>query len=160
MFAGTGTTDPLAPDTSLVVPLAALLIAGAAVLLAGAFAIAMWRRKWLIADLPTSDARWANVDTIPDEELWECHQLLRRRLVEAAVQRGSGAGLDPEALTIGFSRRFAPYKRANLLLTDRARLAQLLHGSQRPVQFGSRARVSRSCGAIPRHIALTRQFCS
>src|SRR5207247_3202548 len=86
-------------------------------------------------DLPTSDARWANVDTIPDEELWECHQLLRRRLVEAAVQRGSGAGLDPEVLTIGFSRRFAPYKRANLLLTDRARLAQLLHGSQRPVQF-------------------------
>jgi starch phosphorylase len=87
-------------------------------------------------DLPPSDPRWANVESIPDEELWACHGELRARLVGLAGERGQGGGgLDPAALTIGFSRRFAPYKRANLLLTDRARLSQLLHGAQRPVQF-------------------------
>ncbi len=86
-------------------------------------------------DLDSDDPRWSGVEAIPDEQLWECHNSLRRRLVFAARAQDDAAGLDPEALTIGFSRRFAPYKRANLVLTDRARLARLLSNQRRPVQF-------------------------
>ncbi len=85
-------------------------------------------------DLSPSDPRWANVEAIPDEELWACHCTLRARLV-AAARRRAGAELDPDALTIGFSRRFAPYKRANLVLSDRTRLTQLLHSERQPVQL-------------------------
>ncbi len=86
-------------------------------------------------DLDRADPRWSGVEAIPDEELWECHRRLRHRLVGAVRERGAGAGLDPEALTIGFSRRFAPYKRATLVLADRARLARLLGSDRRPVQL-------------------------
>jgi starch phosphorylase len=87
-------------------------------------------------DLGPADPRWSNVEAIPDEELWECHRLLRSRLITSARERMvGGEGLDPEALTIGFSRRFAAYKRANLLLTDRPRLARLLALDHRPLQF-------------------------
>ena len=85
-------------------------------------------------DLDPGDPRWSGVEAIPDDELWECHRRLRRRLVEA-VGRRTGDGLDPDALTIGFSRRFAPYKRADLLLSDRERLAQVLGDDRQPVQF-------------------------
>jgi glycogen phosphorylase len=85
-------------------------------------------------DLDAGDPRWAGVEAIPDEELWECHHGLRRRLVHAVNQR-AGVGLDPDALTIGFSRRFAPYKRANLVLGDRVRLARLLGSQRRPLQL-------------------------
>ena len=60
---------------------------------------------------------------------------LRHRLVDFAAGRGDGGTLDPEALTIAFSRRFAPYKRATLLLSDRERLSRLLGDAARPVQF-------------------------
>jgi starch phosphorylase len=86
-------------------------------------------------DLGPNDPRWVRVEAIPDEELWACHSDLRRRLVDAARERAGATGLDPEALTIGFSRRFAPYKRANLVLSDRPRLARLLHSANRPVQI-------------------------
>jgi starch phosphorylase len=84
-------------------------------------------------DLDEGDPRWAGIDTIPDAELWEAHRRLKRRLIEAA--RAQGTALDPEALTIGFGRRFAAYKRANLLLRDRDRLQHLLADGQRPVQI-------------------------
>src|SRR5215469_5429320 len=85
-------------------------------------------------DLPAGDPRWVGVEAIPDGELWECHSHLRGRLVTLARERSRADALDPDALTIGFSRRFAAYKRANLVLSDRARLARLL-GGHRPVQI-------------------------
>ena len=86
-------------------------------------------------DLDADDGRWSGVEDIPDDELWDCHQRLRGRLIAAARERTGTDGLDPDALTIGFSRRFAPYKRANLLLHDRERLAELLGRQRQPVQF-------------------------
>ena len=85
-------------------------------------------------ELGPEDPRWAAVATIPDERLWEIHRRLRVRLHDYAG-RLRGAPLDPDALTIAFSRRFAPYKRATLLLRDRRRLAKLLGDPARPVQL-------------------------
>jgi starch phosphorylase len=99
------------------------------------------------ADSPT----WANIDQISDEEFWRCHQrckerliaFARRRLKAQMERRGTYHSelnraeevLDPEALTIGFARRFATYKRANLLFKDPERLAKILSDAKRPVQF-------------------------
>ncbi len=94
---------------------------------------------------------WERLDDIPDEELWALHEDQKRKMMafirERARQRRisgemdpdqvliAGAFLDPEALTIGFSRRFATYKRANLLFHDPERLKRILHNPYRPVQF-------------------------
>lgn len=104
-----------------------------------------WKRR---VDDP---ALWQGVDAIPDAEFWQVHLDLKRKLVERARQEtvrhrerlGEGpralaeAGhfLDPDALTIGFARRFATYKRATLLMSDLQRLYQLLAQEGRPVQF-------------------------
>jgi starch phosphorylase len=90
-------------------------------------------------------------ETIPDHELWEMREnargdfirYARKRLVKAMTQRGApradinsaATALDPRVLTIGFARRFATYKRATLLFTDRERLRALLEHNERPVQF-------------------------
>jgi starch phosphorylase len=85
-------------------------------------------------DLHGDDPRWDAVTRIPDAELWSTHEVLRSKLIEFARSRTADAqALDPDALTIGFSRRFAPYKRATLLLTDRGHLHRLMGG--RPIQF-------------------------
>lgn len=100
---------------------------------------------------PVDQAIWKGVDAIPDAELWRSHERLRERLVVDARRRlkqqlrSRGAPpaeveladevLDPEALTIGFARRFAPYKRASLILRDPDRLLKLLEDQDRPVQF-------------------------
>jgi glycogen phosphorylase len=64
------------------------------------------------------------------------HVELKRRLFEMVKVRGENTeDLDSNALTIGFGRRFAPYKRADLVLQDRPRLAKLLQNTRRPVQF-------------------------
>ena len=87
-------------------------------------------------DLDGRDGRWQAVLEIPAAELWSLHTDLKRRLFEfVAVRDERPAELDPKALTIGFGRRFAPYKRADLLLNDRHRLTKLLHDARRPVQF-------------------------
>ena len=86
-------------------------------------------------DLGPDDPRWANVEAVSDEDLWECHQALRRRLVHQVRTRRAGRGFDPEVLTVGFSRRFAPYKRANLILSDPARLSRLLLSDREPIQL-------------------------
>jgi starch phosphorylase len=94
---------------------------------------------------------WEGVDQIPDTELWRTHERRRERLVafsrrrlrEEYQRRGGSVSelaaadeaLDPEAITIGFARRFATYKRANLLLQDPQRLSRLLGDPQRPVQI-------------------------
>lgn len=94
---------------------------------------------------------WAKVAEIPDQELWELREnlrgdfirFMRRRLVSSLQAKSASraeissasTALDPRLLTIGFARRFATYKRAYLLMSDRERLLQLLHSSDRPVQF-------------------------
>ena len=94
---------------------------------------------------------WSAIESVDDGELWETHlalkaQLLdfmRRRAREQAGRRNESAEslkhldklLSPDALTIGFARRFATYKRANLLLKDMERLALMVNDAKRPVQF-------------------------
>lgn len=94
---------------------------------------------------------WKRVDRIPDDVLWQTHQWLKIKLIhyicETARQRWSllqsgnyhvvagGAFLDPTVLTIGFARRFAYYKRADLLFTEMNRLRELLGDLRRPVQI-------------------------
>jgi starch phosphorylase len=103
--------------------------------------------EWDEADAAT----WARVWFTPDDELWSVKAQARARLVELvrsrsrdrAVTSGISASeaawaedlLDPHALTIGFARRFATYKRANLLLAQADRLQALLLDPDRPVQF-------------------------
>ncbi len=98
-----------------------------------------------------SSKAWAMAANIPDSELWRSHERMRARLVDfvrARVQNQLIAQgvrsknlqdaediLDPEALTIGFARRFATYKRANLLFQDAESLARILGNKERPVQF-------------------------
>src|SRR5213080_3584864 len=87
-------------------------------------------------DLDGKDGRWQAVFEIPAAELWALHTALKRRLLEVVKVRGEHTeDLDLNALTIGFGRRFAPYKRADLLLRDRARLTKLLQNTKRPVQL-------------------------
>lgn len=94
---------------------------------------------------------WSGVDAIPDEELWSVRETLRADLVRFARKRLQrdlerrtmgrtdfsvlGSILDPRVLTIGFARRFATYKRASLMLTDRERLLKILFHAERPVQI-------------------------
>jgi glycogen phosphorylase len=94
---------------------------------------------------------WDGIDKVEDAELWETHlslkgrllDFVRRRAVEQAGRRHEpvdtlrhlGRVLSPDALTIGFARRFATYKRANLLLKDIQRLAEMVNNPKRPVQF-------------------------
>ena len=87
-------------------------------------------------DLDGDDGRWQAVFEIPAPELWAVHLELKRKLLSVARARSVDADqLDENSLTFGFARRFAPYKRANLLLEDRARLNKLLRNSKRPVQL-------------------------
>src|SRR5438552_4088746 len=87
-------------------------------------------------DLDPADGRWHAVYEIPAAELWAVRGELKRRLLELSKERAETPHeLDMNALTIGFGRRFAPYKRANLLLRDRPRLSKLLRNSKRPVQI-------------------------
>jgi glycogen phosphorylase len=94
---------------------------------------------------------WDEIENVNDGELWETHLALksqlidfvRRRACEQAERRGEAQEpllrlskvLSPDALTIGFARRFATYKRANLLLADMQRLASMVNDPKRPVQF-------------------------
>jgi starch phosphorylase len=94
---------------------------------------------------------WKNVDDIPDEELWRVHLFLKRKLfhiiLERAQQRWAdgeatpkqilamGSLLDHDALTIGFVRRFAEYKRPDLLLKDTERLKKIINDRWCPVQI-------------------------
>jgi len=100
---------------------------------------------------PVDKTVWQRVSEVPEAELWRAHERRRQRLVAVARQRlrqqlrRAGAPpaeikaadevLDGEALTIGFARRFAPYKRANLILRDKDRLAQILTNPKAPVQI-------------------------
>ena len=87
-------------------------------------------------DLDGGDGRWQAVYEIPTAELWAVHLELKRNLLAVARARKTDSDqFDDHALTIGFARRFAPYKRADLLLEDRPRLTRLLRNAKRPVQM-------------------------
>ncbi len=104
-----------------------------------------WREE------PADQSVWERATRIAAEELWRTHERRRERLVAFARQRlqqqleqrgasqseikAADEALDPEALTIGFARRFATYKRAALILRDPERLARLLNNPERPVQI-------------------------
>ncbi len=99
----------------------------------------------------TDEQYWKHVEEIPDEVLWETHQKLKNRLIgfvrERLLRRLNRLAaskeelaavehiLDPEALTIGFARRFAPYKRADLIFRDIDRARRLLTQPGKPVQI-------------------------
>jgi starch phosphorylase len=98
-----------------------------------------------------SQGVWDAVEQIDDGELWEAHQTLKARLIEEVRRRAVHQAerrreppeiivqlrraLSPDALTIGFARRFATYKRANLLLQDLQALSALVNHPQMPVQL-------------------------
>jgi starch phosphorylase len=100
---------------------------------------------------PHEASLWEGVEKIPAEVLWRAHEVQRQRLVSyvrsrlrkqlenvnaTAVEIASvNEVLDAGALTIGFARRFAPYKRGNLILRDPARLRSIVTDPRRPVQF-------------------------
>jgi len=97
------------------------------------------------------ESTWQNADQIPDEELWRIHRrnkenlisFVRKQIKNQMQRRGTyhtelgwaEQVLDPEALTVGFARRFATYKRGNLLLKDVERFVKLLNRTDKPVQF-------------------------
>ena len=104
-----------------------------------------WRTQESRADI------WKGVDDVPDSELWRTHSRRRERLIaftrdrlKTQLQRvGASVSevhvaeevLNPDALTIGFARRFATYKRATLMFEDLDRLDRLVNNPDRPVQF-------------------------
>jgi starch phosphorylase len=94
---------------------------------------------------------WNQIDNIPDRDLWLVRQHLKRKLVNYANDRArqqwlsgtvhpvqviaAGVLMDPYTLTLGFARRFATYKRGNLVMRDFDRLMRILNNSQTPVQI-------------------------
>lgn len=96
-------------------------------------------------------ALWENVVNIPDHELWETRRHLKNKLVNFANERtrmqwrngtltpsqvvAGGVFLEPYSLTIGFARRFATYKRANLIFRDFDRLMKMINDPHMPVQI-------------------------
>jgi starch phosphorylase len=105
--------------------------------------------RWI--EDPDNIKIWERVNKIPDTELWRTHERGRERLVaftrmrlrKQMAKRGASDRelafaddvLNTEALTIGFARRFAPYKRAHLILKDIARIEKILTNESRPAQI-------------------------
>ena len=97
------------------------------------------------------DEVWENINNIPNQELWGIHQQRKQKLLDIVKEsttnrlRRSGysyeeinditSKLNPNALTIGFARRFATYKRATLIFRDLERITQILNNVDRPVQL-------------------------
>ncbi|MEN6479239.1 MAG: alpha-glucan family phosphorylase, partial [Anaerolineales bacterium] len=104
-----------------------------------------------LSDTATDSAFWQGVEDIPDDALWEAHLRRRYRMIEIVRARVQAqlarhpngrdpelevqSLLNPDALTIGFARRFATYKRAMLVFRDVERIARLVNDAERPVQF-------------------------
>ncbi len=94
---------------------------------------------------------WENVFAIPDIEIWDAHQarkeqmisFMRSKLQESLIHKGGTTQanfgitnvLNNNHLIVGFARRFAPYKRANLILKDKERILKLLNNETHPIQF-------------------------
>jgi len=102
-------------------------------------------------DEPSDQTLWQRIADIPDAELWRSHERRKERLVSFArnrlkaqlERRGlskhmisyADEVLDPEALTIGFARRFATYKRGNLIFRNLDRIKKILTNKEKPVQI-------------------------
>ncbi len=103
------------------------------------------------AEDPDCDKVWKQVDDIPESELWRTHsrrrealvaftrrkfreQLIRKEASKSEINQAESV-LNPKALTIGFARRFATYKRGDLIFKDADRLAQILNNEAMPVQI-------------------------
>jgi len=98
-----------------------------------------------------SDDVWKDINRIPDKKLWEAHLHRKHKLMTLVKNnitnrlKNSGvryeeiaeitSKLNPDALTIGFARRFATYKRATLIFRDLERITQILNNASRPVQI-------------------------
>ena len=111
------------------------------------------------------DEVWENINNIPNQELWGIHQKRKQKLLDIVKEnttnrlRKSGysyeeineitSKLNPNALTIGFARRFATYKRATLIFKDLERITQILNNADRPVQliFAGKAHPADKYGA-------------
>ncbi|MFR2535330.1 MAG: alpha-glucan family phosphorylase [Clostridia bacterium] len=94
---------------------------------------------------------WEKIREIPDEKLWEVHKIRKQKLIEFVKENVTNrlrrsnypyeeieeitSKLNPDALTIGFARRFATYKRGTLLFRDLERITQILNHTDRPVQI-------------------------
>lgn len=99
----------------------------------------------------SNESIWHAIYDVPDEEIWKTRMILKKNLVEYIRKKFSETWLknqgdparvvslleriNPNALMIGFCRRFATYKRAHLLFTDLDRLAKIVNNPERPVQF-------------------------
>ncbi|MGB2579929.1 starch phosphorylase [Elusimicrobium simillimum] len=99
----------------------------------------------------TKAETWAGIDNIPNNEFWQVHNIRKEKLIDTARKRlkhqlkrqgaddtlinKAGKILSADKLTIGFARRFATYKRANLLFRDLERLDRIVNNPDRPVQF-------------------------
>ena len=97
------------------------------------------------------NSTWEKIDNIPDEKLWEVHydrkqkllKLVKENMVKRLRRNGMQydeimeivSGLNPNALTIGFARRFATYKRATLIFRDLERITEILNNKNMPVQI-------------------------
>jgi starch phosphorylase len=96
-------------------------------------------RTWLAGELEgllgTTSPNLERALELRDEDLWSAHRAAKARLLEFIRRTRRAPALDPEALTIGFARRFATYKRAGLLFSQPERLARLLGDAGRPVQI-------------------------
>ena len=98
-----------------------------------------------------NDDVWKNIDKIPDKKLWEIHQSRKEKLLKivktSTIERlrrsnysyddieAMVGNLDPNALTIGFARRFATYKRATLIFRDLERITQIFNEKNKPIQI-------------------------
>ena len=142
---------PLWPDIAVdEVPVTSVTNGVHAATWVGPEATAVYDRH-LPANWPHDPDAWAGAESIGDDELWRVRERSRERLVyelrswtrKQRVRRGEPASalawtdeiFDPQALTIGFARRFAEYKRGNLLLSQPDRLRALLLSTDRPVQL-------------------------
>jgi starch phosphorylase len=84
-------------------------------------------------DMGTPD--FARAYQLDGNVLWSAHRAAKQELLRIMHSRGFGKAFDPEALTIGFARRFATYKRADLIFSDPDRLGRLLADTERPLQI-------------------------
>lgn len=105
----------------------------------------LWQEKLYDAEV------WNDIDNIPDNELWEAHtiqknklgNLIRKNIKAQKIRHGVSIDelneidkiFDPNVLTIGFARRFATYKRADLIFKDWERITKILNDPNRPVQI-------------------------
>ena len=106
-------------------------------------------QRW--ADRIRDPEAWSKIEQIPDERLWQRHQILKARLIaytrdrvmQARCSRKDCADdinaverlLDPQVLTLGFARRFSKYKRSGLIFHDLERLIRIFSNKKRPVQL-------------------------